>query len=195
MLSAVILFHRSQKDLISHSLARLLSTKREVKIVSYELSKCISRNRQSPFFLTSEPVYHHHPPPPQTATINQQNQQNSVSTMTKLPMLIQPALCGPMAVQAAGAAASLSLADANYDGISMITKEDPEKLSRIIITFAISAVAISALVTALAAMYIEASSIAYLAFMFPLFTAPYVIHQRRKIQWIPGTLFFVASLN
>jgi hypothetical protein len=116
--------------------------------------------------------------------------------MTKLPMMIQPALCGPMAVQAAGAAASLSLADANSDGINMIMKEDLEQLSsQRIITFAISTVAISALVTALAAMYIEASSIAYLAFMFPLFTAPYVIHQRRKIQWIPCTLFFVASLN
>lgn len=35
-------------------------------------------------------------------------------------------------------------------------------------------------------MYVEASSVVYLAFIIPIFTAPYVVRQRRKINQLPA---------
>lgn len=43
--------------------------------------------------------------------------------------------------------------------------------------------------TALLAMYIEASAVAYLAFLIPLFTAPMVISQRRKLNRLPSEYY------
>lgn len=54
-----------------------------------------------------------------------------------------------------------------------------------IVTIIVGAVSGLAVVTALTAMYIEASIAAYIAFIFPLFMAPYAIHQRRQINKLP----------
>jgi Mg2+ and Co2+ transporter CorA len=84
-----------------------------------------------------------------------------------------------------GAEASLSMADANLEGVKPF---DHNKINTHdqIITIGVCAVAASSLLTGLFAMYIEASIIAYFAFAFPLITGPMVISQRRKIQWIPS---------
>lgn len=52
-------------------------------------------------------------------------------------------------------------------------------------TYASSAFAGLSMSTALVAMYIEASMIAYLAFIFPLVLAPLAISQRRRINKLP----------
>jgi hypothetical protein len=84
-----------------------------------------------------------------------------------------------------GAEASLSMADANLEGVKPFDpiKIDPRNQA---VTIGVYVVAATSLCTALFAMYIEASIIAYLAFAFPLITGPMVISQRRKIQWIPS---------
>jgi hypothetical protein len=43
-----------------------------------------------------------------------------------------------------------------------------------------------AMLTGLIAMYIESSSIAYIAFFFPILAAPYSIHQRRRLNRMPS---------
>ena len=45
---------------------------------------------------------------------------------------------------------------------------------------------VATVLTSLLAMYVEASAVVYLAFMFPLFTAPYVVRQRRKLNRLPA---------
>jgi hypothetical protein len=60
-------------------------------------------------------------------------------------------------------------------------------------TVAICVVSLSAFFVGLAAIWIEASIVVYLAFLFPLFTGPYVVHQRRKLNKMP-TLRHVMNL-
>jgi hypothetical protein len=86
-----------------------------------------------------------------------------------------------------GAEASLSMADANLEGVKTY---DPNRITapNQIVTVGVCVVAATSLLTGLFAMYIEASVIACLAFVFPLITGPMVISQRRKIQWIPSKL-------
>lgn len=96
---------------------------------------------------------------------------------------------------AAGAEASLSMADTNFDGIKHhdIDKVDTtNKILNRVVTVA-AALGITA---GLVAMLVEASIITYVAFAFPLFTAPYIIYQRRNLQWLPSKLallLFCAS--
>ena len=90
-------------------------------------------------------------------------------------------------VLAAGAAASMSMNDANFDGVQHHDINKVDYKNRMI-TFVVAAVASSAVILGLMAMYIEMSTIAYVAFFFPLLTAPAVVIQRTKIQWLPSTL-------
>ena len=87
---------------------------------------------------------------------------------------------------AEGAVANMSMDDIpNFDGVRFHTYEKVNDKNKAL-TILISLAAIGSIVSALAAMYLEASLITYIAFAFPLLIAPYVIHQRRKIQWIPS---------
>jgi hypothetical protein len=86
------------------------------------------------------------------------------------------------------AGASLSMADANFDGVKHhdIDKMD---LTNKALTWVVSIAAASGVALALTAMWVEASMIAYIAFAFPLVTAPFIVLQRRKIQWLPSTCY------
>jgi hypothetical protein len=87
------------------------------------------------------------------------------------------------------AGASLSMADANFDGVKHhdIDKVDSSNKA---LTWMVGIAAASGVTLALTAMWVEASMIAYIAFVFPLVTAPYVVLQRRKIQWLPSTCYY-----
>jgi hypothetical protein len=89
-------------------------------------------------------------------------------------------------VHSATAGASLSIDDVNFDGVKHhdINNVDPKNR---MITFAIAGVASLAVALGLMAMFIEMSVVAYVAFAFPLLTAPAIILQRKKIQWLPST--------
>jgi hypothetical protein len=95
-------------------------------------------------------------------------------------------------VHSAEAGASLSIEDANFDGVKFhdIDKVDT---SNKILTWIIGITAAAGVITGLIAMYIEASILAYAAFAFLLCSAPYTIHQRRKIQWLPSTFFYGSN--
>jgi len=88
-------------------------------------------------------------------------------------------------IHSATAAASLSMADANFDGVK---HHDPIKIDaeNQTMTVLISIVAIACLASGLFAMWTEASIVAFVAFAFPLLTAPAVVTQRRKLQWLPS---------
>jgi hypothetical protein len=69
---------------------------------------------------------------------------------------------------------------------SMVIVEDfQHDRQRAIVTVLVGALSGLSLVSALAAMYIEASIPAYVAFAFPLFVAPLAIHQRSQINKLP----------
>eukprot|EP00934_Nitzschia_sp_Nitz4_P004696 Nitzschia sp. Nitz4//scaffold73_size107353//45176//46328//NITZ4_004316-RA/size107353-snap-gene-0.102-mRNA-1//-1//CDS//3329557464//4686//frame0 len=89
-----------------------------------------------------------------------------------------------LAVQSSAAGASLSMADANFDGVK---HHDPSKVSwnNQLWTSFVGIFAVLAVSTSLVAMWWEASIYAYVAFAFPLMTGPYVLIQRRRIQWLP----------
>lgn len=77
----------------------------------------------------------------------------------------------------------------------MITSEEQlrrEKRRQKKWTVLIATVGLVGFFVALAAMIVEASTVAYLAFLFPLITGPYAIHQRRKLNKLP-TLVFVMN--
>jgi len=59
-------------------------------------------------------------------------------------------------------------------------------------TILVASLAGTSLLAAIAAMYIEASMICYIAFAFPLIMAPYSVHQRRKLNKLPT---LVAEIN
>eukprot|EP00545_Synedropsis_sp_CCMP1620_P001166 CAMPEP_0119016192 /NCGR_PEP_ID=MMETSP1176-20130426/11863_1 /TAXON_ID=265551 /ORGANISM="Synedropsis recta cf, Strain CCMP1620" /LENGTH=290 /DNA_ID=CAMNT_0006969527 /DNA_START=96 /DNA_END=968 /DNA_ORIENTATION=- len=61
---------------------------------------------------------------------------------------------------------------------------DEEKMKRD--TYIGSIIASVAIGTGLLAMWVEASAVVYLAFLFPLVTAPAVVHQRRKLNRLPS---------
>ena len=90
-----------------------------------------------------------------------------------------------LALQSADAAGSLSMADANFDGVKHhdINKVSSENQT---VTGIIAIAAVLGVACGLIAMWIEASTIAYVAFFFPLITGPYLILQRRKLQWLPS---------
>lgn len=52
-------------------------------------------------------------------------------------------------------------------------------------TVVVAIVCLSAFFVGLAAMIVHATLVAYLAFVFPLFTGPYAIRQRRKLNKLP----------
>jgi regulator of replication initiation timing len=52
-----------------------------------------------------------------------------------------------------------------------------------------------AMLTGLIAMYIEASFIAYIAFLFPILAAPYSIHQRRRLNRMPSLVDEINGLR
>ena len=65
-------------------------------------------------------------------------------------------------------------------------RETKEKVDFIRLwTYVVAAIGVSAMVFGLLAMYQESSAVCYLAFIFPLFTAPYTIAQRRKLHRMP----------
>jgi cell division protein FtsB len=77
----------------------------------------------------------------------------------------------------------------------MITSEDQlrrEKRRQKKWTVLIAIVGLIGFFVALAAIIVEASTISYLAFAFPIVLGPYAIHQRRKLNKLP-TLVFVMN--
>jgi hypothetical protein len=70
---------------------------------------------------------------------------------------------------------------------SMVVVDDfQHDRQKAVVTLLVYALSGLSLLSALAAMYIEASVPAYVAFVFPLFVAPYAIHQRWKINKLPS---------
>jgi hypothetical protein len=62
-------------------------------------------------------------------------------------------------------------------------------------TVLIATVSMIAFFVALSAMIVEASTVAFIAFLFPLFTGPYVIHQRRKLNKLPTLVFIMNQIR
>jgi hypothetical protein len=62
------------------------------------------------------------------------------------------------------------------------------------LTFIIGGAASLGVAFGLMAMFVELSYVTYVAFAFPLLTAPAIIVQRRKIQWLPSKYYF-AMIN
>ena len=75
--------------------------------------------------------------------------------------------------------ASMSASDVD-DGIKVLS-DYAKKVTRITIL-----VAVASLLTGCLAMWWCASVVAYVAFFFPLVTAPAVVVQRIRIQWLPS---------
>lgn len=67
----------------------------------------------------------------------------------------------------------------------VIVDELVQDRQRDVVTILVGALFCLSMVSALAAMYTEASIAAYIAFTLPLFVAPYVLHQRAKINQLP----------
>jgi hypothetical protein len=67
----------------------------------------------------------------------------------------------------------------------VIVDEITHDRRRDIVTILVGALSCLSVVTALVAMYSEASAAAYVAFTFPLFVAPYVLHQRAQVNQLP----------
>jgi hypothetical protein len=88
-------------------------------------------------------------------------------------------------IKSVTAAASFSISDANFDGVKLynINKLSPSAQS---LTWIIGIVAMAAVSVGLFVMWVEASLVTYIAFVFPLITAPWVIIQRKKLQWMPS---------
>eukprot|EP00980_Cylindrotheca_fusiformis_P014418 scaffold3840_cov129-Cylindrotheca_fusiformis.AAC.14 len=85
---------------------------------------------------------------------------------------------------------SLSISDANHGGAPIAQQAEEEEHRQVspynrMVTLITIIVAFAGLLTALLAMWWCASSVAYMAFVFPLITAPAVIVQRIRIQWLP----------
>ena len=80
------------------------------------------------------------------------------------------------------------MADANYDGVKVhdINKVDNTNM---LVTTIVGIIAGGGVITGLTAMYLHASILICVAFAFPLITAPYLIAQRRQIQWLPSKFF------
>ena len=76
--------------------------------------------------------------------------------------------------------ASLSANDADDGGFTLLP-DYAKKITRI--TFI---VATASLLSGVLAMWWCASQVAYIAFFFPLVTAPVVVVQRIRIQWLPS---------
>jgi hypothetical protein len=95
-------------------------------------------------------------------------------------------------VHSSEAAASLSMEDANFDGVKFHDIDKVDTANKIL-TWAIGITAAAGVMTALTAMYLETSIIACIAFAFPLCVAPYIILQRQKIQWLPSTFFYGSN--
>eukprot|EP00978_Attheya_sp_CCMP212_P038732 scaffold195008_cov69-Attheya_sp.AAC.1 len=97
------------------------------------------------------------------------------------------------------ASASMSMADAELKHLNHHLKRkaglesEEEAMARKIkqeqkernTTLAYSAIAALTVVTSIGAMFVEASVIAYIAFIIPLFTAPLAVQQRRKLNKLP----------
>lgn len=88
---------------------------------------------------------------------------------------------------------SLSMSDANLEGAPILPQEDSRQVSPYNkkVTMITAIVASVALITALIAMWWCASQVAYAAFIFPLVTAPAVVVQRIRIQWLPSKSSFL----
>jgi hypothetical protein len=105
-----------------------------------------------------------------------------------------------VAVQRGGTAtlaASIAAQQVQNSGF-MITSEEQlrqEKRRQKKWTVLIATISMVGFFVALAAMIVEASTVAYLAFLFPLLTGPYVIHQRRKLNKLPTLVFVMNQLR
>jgi hypothetical protein len=80
---------------------------------------------------------------------------------------------------------SLSMADANTDGVQRLDIFNVDSLNKLI-SLATAVVATITIFFALLAIWWESSSIATIAFCFPLVTSPIVIIQRYQLQWGPS---------
>ena len=92
-------------------------------------------------------------------------------------------------IHSASAVASLSLADANIDGVKLIAYNNnfnKVSIGERIWSWLIGIVAIAAVATSLLAMWMESSLVTYIAFCVPLVTGPMLIVQRKKLQWMPS---------
>lgn len=89
-------------------------------------------------------------------------------------------------INSISAAASLSMADAKYDGVRKKHDINTVSWSNRFLSWAVGLVAVSSIVAALYAMWIEASLVVYIAFVAPLITGPMVLVQRKNLQWMPS---------
>ena len=92
------------------------------------------------------------------------------------------------AVLSQTAGASLSMGDANFDGVKHHDINKVDELNQAV-TRITAGVCAATIITACIAMLWEASIVAYVAFSIPLITAPAVVIQRKKIQWLPSTFW------
>ena len=88
-------------------------------------------------------------------------------------------------IKSVTAAASLSMADANFDGVKLYNVNKVSPSDRWV-TWIIGIVAMAAISVGFVAMWVEASLITYVAFIFPLISGPCVVVQRKKLQWMPS---------
>lgn len=84
-------------------------------------------------------------------------------------------------------AASLTIASAQVDQMFETSQEQKkrEKKRQRRWTYTIVGTALSSIIIGIVAIYIEASIICYLAFLFPFFMGPTVIYQRRQLNKMP----------
>lgn len=88
-------------------------------------------------------------------------------------------------LQSRSAAASLSFADANFDGVK---HHDVTRLQNgvVAMTSIVGLTALASVGTAVTAMILEGSILIYICFALPLLVAPCVMYQRSRLQWLPS---------
>lgn len=92
---------------------------------------------------------------------------------------------GDIPITSASAAASLSIEDARFvksklHNIEIVSCSDQ------LWSWVVGLAAVGSISAGLYAMWVEASLIVYIAFVAPLITAPMVLVQRQKLQWMPS---------
>jgi regulator of replication initiation timing len=101
----------------------------------------------------------------------------------------------------ASLASTIALQQAQHVASSqgfMITSEEQlrrEKRRQKKWTVLIAFISLIGFFVALSAVIIEASTIVYIAFVFPIVLGPYVIHQRRKLNKLPSLVFVMNQIR
>jgi len=131
---------------------------------------------ETPFVLTGNDGPHH-----------AADEGDNYSTMSPKSRSVATTFAAQLAQQQAQ---DLALSTINTEAALRREKKRQKKY-----TIAIAVTALSAFFLAIAAMWVEASVVAYLAFVFPLFVGPYVIRQRRKLNKLPTLRFVMNQLR